>query len=185
MTHRPYTKNGNQTHCNALVPSKAAPLGYDSTEQTGALDGSAAGLNRFLRELVEMTTNGAGAQTVPVLELQFGDIFTSTVLSTEEDVASLSITSLLPRLERSEYLPLSSAQTAMSAVEAGKWECLWHADAGHYVVVRNIPITDFPNERSVMDAIADTSDQVALWFASIEIALPRMHSGSGVTGQAC
>jgi hypothetical protein len=185
MTHRPYTLSDNQTQSTALAPSQTAPLGYDTTDQTGTLDGSVAGLSRFLRELVEMTGQSIGAQTVPVLELQFGAIFTSTVLSTEQDVASLSITALLPRLERSEYLPLSAAQAAISAVEAGEWEWLWHADAGHYVVVRNIPITAFPDERSVMDAIADTSDQVARWLARMDRALPWMHGEGDVPGQAC
>jgi hypothetical protein len=185
MSDHPYTMSDNQTRCTLLAPSKAATLGYDTTEQTGALDGSVAGLSRFLRELVEMTGQSTSAQTVPVFELQFGDIFTSTVLSTDQDLAFLSITALLPRLKRPEYLPLSSAQAEMSAVEAGGWECLWHADAGHYVVVRNIPIIDLPNERSVMDAIADTSDQVARWFASIEMARPWMRGDGGVTGQAC
>lgn len=185
MTHHPYTMSGNQTRFTALAPSKTTPLGYDTTDQTGALDGSVAGLSRFLRELVEMTGQSTGAQAVPVLELQFGDIFTSTVLSTEQDVPSLSITALLPRLERPEYQPLSSAHAQMSAVDAGEWECLWHADAGHYVVVRNIPITDFPDERSVMDAIADTSDQVALWLARMDMALPWMHGDGGVAGPGC
>lgn len=163
MTHHPYTMSGNPTQGTPLAPSKTLTLGYDTTDQTDALDGSVAALSRFLRELVEMTGHSPGAQTVPALELQFGDIFTSTVLSTGKGVASLSITALLPRLGRSAYLPLS-AQAEMTAVGADKWECLWHADAGHYVVVRNIPITEFSNERSVMDAIADTSDQVARWL---------------------
>lgn len=167
MPHRPDTMNGNQTQCNALAPSKAAALGCGTAGETGALDGSVARLSRFLRELVEMTGESIGAQAVPVLELQFGDIFTSTSLSAEQEVASLSISALLPRRKRPEYLPLSSVQAEIAASEAGAWECLWHADAGHYVVVRNIPITDFPNESSVMDAIADTSDQVARWFARI------------------
>lgn len=174
MTHRPYAMSGNQTQCDALAPSNAAAAGCD----TGAIDGSVAGLCRFLRELVEMTGQSTGALTVPVLELQFGDIFTSSVLSTEQDVASLSITALLPRLTRAEYLPLSSAQGKISVAEAGEWACLLHADAGHYVVVRNIPITDFADERSVLDAIADTSDQVALWFAGIAMA-----RDGGVAGQ--
>jgi hypothetical protein len=72
-----------------------------------------------------------------------------------------------------------------SAVEAGEWDCLWHANAGHYVVVRNIAITDFSNERSVMDAIADTSDLVALWFATIDVALRWMHGDGSVADQGC
>lgn len=182
MTHHPYTMRGHQTQGTALVPSKTVTLGYDTTDQPGALDGSVAALSQFLRELVEMTGQSTTAQTVPVLELQFGDIFTSTVLSTEQAVASLSITALLPRLERAEYLPLSLPQ--MSTTEAGEWECLWHADAGHYVVVRTIPITHFTNEGSVMDAIADTSDQVARWLARMDLT-PWMPGDSGVTGQGC
>lgn len=161
MTNHPYTSGGTQTQCAGFASSEAASLEYDTGDQNGALDGSVAQLNSFLRELVEMTGQSAGARAVPVLELQFGDIATSTVLLVDQDVASLSITALLPRLEHAEYQPLSAA------AEAGEWECLWHADAGHYVVVRNIPITDFPDERSVMDAIADTADEVARWIGSV------------------
>lgn len=176
--------SGNQTRCSSFSPSKVATLEYDKTDQTGVLDGSFAELNLFLCELVEMTGQSNGTLNMPVLELQFGDIFTSTILSTKRDVECLSITTLLPRLDNFEYQPLWSPPE-MSAIEAGDWECLWHSDAGHYVVVRNIPITTFQNERDVLDAIADTSDQVALWLSRINIARSGMHGKEGVASQAC
>lgn len=161
MTHR------DQTQCKALDPSQATAFECDTLDGTGALDGSVAAMARFLRELVEMTGDSVGAHAAPVLELQFRDIFTCAALSTVQDAPSLTITALLPRLERAEFLPLALAQADMSATDANEWECLWHADAGHYVVVRSIPITKFADECSVMDAIADTADQAALWLARI------------------
>lgn len=172
----------NQTRYSSFSPSKVATLEYDKTDQTGALDGSFSALNLFLCELVEITGQSNGTLNMPVLELQFGDIFTSTMLSTKRNVECLSITTLLPQLDSFEYQPLWSP-SEMSTIEAGDWECLWHADAGHYVVVRNIPITNFQNECDVLDTIADTSDQVALWLSRIIIAQSGIHGKEGVTGQ--
>ncbi|MGZ3241473.1 MAG: hypothetical protein ACXWIN_04000 [Burkholderiaceae bacterium] len=137
---------------------------FDSIDM---LDGSIAGLNRFLQELVEITGQHDGAHSVPVLVLQFGDIVTTTSLSTAKGAEYLSITAVLPRLEQSDCLPPASVQSALSCGDNDAWESLWHADEGRYVVVRKIPIGDLPDEPSVMDAIMETSDHVAIWFAGI------------------
>lgn len=154
---------------------KALTLQQDSLDPSGALDGTIAGLNRFLRELVEITGQNDGVHAVPVLELQFGDILTTTSLSTADGAACLSITALLPRQAQADSSLLSSAQSAVPSGVAPGCEFLWHADEGRHVVVRKIPIAELPDERSVMDAIMDTSDQAAAWFSVIggDMSRPR------------
>lgn len=133
----------------------------DEPDNTNALDGSAADVKRFLRELAELIGQDPQSHIAPVVELQFGDVFTATSLSVAEGAACLSITALLPRDEQLDYSPHSPATSAI--VPNG--ECLWHADEGRYVVVRKMPIAELPDERSVMDTILDTADLAAAWFA--------------------
>lgn len=146
---------------------KAPTLQPDIPDNNNSLDGSVEALNRFLQELVEMTGQGSGADSVPVLELVFGDITTMTSLSIAGDAACLSITALLPRKAQTDYQPLSSVPVAMSVTAEREYECLWHADEGRYVMVRRIPIENLRDERTVMDAVLDTSDQAAKWFNTV------------------
>jgi hypothetical protein len=146
------------------TPHGIPTLPRNSSETMGELDCSVADMQRFLRELVELAGQVDQSHAAPVLELEFGEVLTRTTVSTNGKSACLSIIALLPRSEQLNYqteplsAPLSSA--------AGKVEFLWHADEGRYVVIRNIPLTDLPDEPSVMDAIMDTSDEAKAWFAS-------------------
>lgn len=133
----------------------------------GSLDGSAERLHRYLQELVEMTGQTDSTHAAPVLTLLLGDICTSTALSTIGAAPCLSITAILPRAKRSEYQPLSTMPSTMSEAFAREYEFMWHADEGKYVVVRNVPITALVNERCVLDAILEASDQAVKWFASV------------------
>ena len=148
-------------------PTKASILQRDPADTSGVLDGSTEDLNRFLQDLVEMTGQSEEMHDVPVLELQFGDIATVTSVSTVGIYPCLSVTALLPRQKQSEYRPLSSAPISMPDALLRQYEFLWHADDGRYVVVRRVAIEDLTDERSVMDAILDTSDQAAKWFATV------------------
>jgi hypothetical protein len=136
-------------------------LQQDPTIATGTLDGSVAQVTRFLRDLIELT--GQEAQAVPVLELQLGEILTRTTVQAA-DRNYLLITAFMPQCRRSHYV--SQANPASSLQEAEGIEYLWHADEGRHIGVRKVPITDLPDERSVMDAILTTSDQAAAWFSA-------------------
>lgn len=133
----------------------------DPVIAAGALDGSIAQATRFLRELIELT--GQEARAVPVLELQFGEILTK---STVQTVAPnyLLITAFMPQCSRSHHI--SQVAMGASAQAAEDIEYLWHADEGRHIGIRRIQIAKLPDERSVMDAILTTSDQVAAWFSS-------------------
>lgn len=128
---------------------------------TGTLDGSAAQLSRFLRELIAMS--GQESDGVPMLELQLGEILTRTTLPAP-DGADLLISALLPPCGDAGYSAQSSEEIATQA--ALGIEFLWHVDAGRYIGVRKVPIAKLPDERSVLDAILTTSDQAAAWFAA-------------------
>jgi len=152
-----------------LKTEGASILEEENSDADGILDGSLVGLSQFLSELVDMAGQSDAAHSAPVLELQFGNILTTTSLSTPHDNACLSITAFLPRQESTNPQLLSFHQTQDSSKNnmLGDWECLWHADEGRHVIVRKIPIAVLVDERSVMDAIADTSDQAAAWFAKV------------------
>jgi hypothetical protein len=81
----------------------------------------------------------------------------------EDAAPCLSVTALLPAGGKLRFV----AEPAQPAAAAGpKIEFLWHADEGRYVVMRSMPVTDFPDEASVMDAILDTSDRARAWYAA-------------------
>jgi hypothetical protein len=127
----------------------------------GTLDGSLARITALLRELVELTGHDAG--DVPVLELQFGDILTRTALHAL-DKNYLLITAILPR--HGDSGPGWAPSGAGPAPHGQDMEFLWHADDGHYIGLRMVPIGSLPDERSVMDAILAASDQAAAWMAA-------------------
>lgn len=137
----------------------------DLTDTTGALNGCVMQVDGFLRELTGMV--GQDGPDIPVLELQFGEILTKTSVQTNGR-NYLVITAFLPKCRRSHYMPLPRPES--SGVPTGAMEFLWHADEGRYMGVRKVPITDLPDERSVMDAILATSDQAAAWFSSIRVS---------------
>jgi hypothetical protein len=138
-------------------------LRQESTNAAGPLDGSAAQVIRFLRELIEMT--GEEAQSVPVLELQLGDILTRTTVQSD-DGYYLLITAFLPKCRNAGYIAQASAAVSKQAEQG--IEYLWHADEGRHMGVRRVALADLPDERSVMDAILTTSDQAAAWFSELQ-----------------
>lgn len=149
----------------------APTLKPDSPTSTASLDGSAEAVNRFLQELVDMTGQGDSSQSVPVLELHIGDITTITSLSTAGNDPCLSITAFLPRPKQSDFHPLTSMPITMVPAIASEYEFLWHADEGRYVAIRRIPIQNLGEERDLMDAILETSDEATKWFSAISVYL--------------
>lgn len=136
-------------------------LQQDPTIPKDKLDGSIAQIVRFLCELIELT--GQGGQATPVLELQLGEILTrTTVLMADQNY--LLITAYMPRCDFPYYI--SQSNEAISLQAADGIEYMWHADEGRHIAVRRICAADLPDERSVMDAIATTSELAAAWFAS-------------------
>jgi hypothetical protein len=140
---------------------ESSNLHQDLSIADGTLDGSIGQLTRFLRELIEMTGQEAGA--VPVLELQFGEILTTTTIQTD-DGNCLLITALLPKCRPSPYLSQAAASHFLQ--NADDIHYLWHADEGRYIGLRRIQISGLNDERSVMDAIMATADQAANWFST-------------------
>jgi hypothetical protein len=144
----------------------------DTTDTTGALDGSAADLQRLLQELVELAGQEDDAEAAPVLELQFGDVLTKTTMSVSHGVECLSVTALLPM---TEYLNGDCRQPrvlAASGATEGEIKLLWHADEERYVVVCTTPISELSREVSVLDTIMDTSEQARAWLSVVDICAP-------------
>ncbi|RZI42226.1 hypothetical protein EGT07_13470 [Herbaspirillum sp. HC18] len=121
-------------------------------------------MRKFLSELVELTGQTNRRHTAPVLELLLGEVITRTTLSSNGETPCLSIIALLPRSEKLSHLPSAAMQPVSSQ---GKTELLWHADEGRYVFSRTIPIAEFSDEASVLDAILDTSDEATTWFETV------------------
>jgi hypothetical protein len=124
------------------------------------LDGSVEGMVGFLHELVDLTDQGSNTRAEPVLELRFGDITTITSVSRRTDEESLSIQALLPPERHDASRPMTPPDGA------GDWNVSWNGDQGGYVVTRNLPLGHFSDERSVFDAVMDTSDAAASWQSS-------------------
>lgn len=123
---------------------------HDGGSAPGTLDGSLARITALLRELIELT--GHDVDDVPVLELQFGDILTRTA-SHPLDRNYLVITVMLPKC----------GDGGGPVPQRRDMEFLWDADDGRHIGLRMVPIGSLPDERSVMDAILETSDMAAAW----------------------
>lgn len=155
-----------QFYLEGLILQRDTPI-------TGELEGSVVGMEKFLRELVELTGQIDWSHSVQVLELQFGEILTRTLISETEEGQHLLITAMLPKPEQLNYHPLSPTQMAELADFPCHDEYLWHADEGCHIVVRKILIKDLHDERSVLDAILNMADDTAMWFEKIQNANSR------------
>jgi hypothetical protein len=149
-------------------------LQQHTLDTAGKLDGSATGMKRLLRELVELAGQLDDVQAAPVLELQFGEVLTKTTVSVSRGVQCLSISALLPKSEESTHLSGSSRLLASSPASESETELLWHADEGRYVVVCNTPISELPEDISVLDTILDTSEQARAWFSVVSACSPAL-----------
>lgn len=128
-------------------------------------------METFLAEMACL----AGQDAEPILELQLGNVRTLTMLSQEGEALALSISALLPRNERFGYLEASLSDGKVCGGGRRDTSCLWHADEGCYAMVRNIPLRQFSDERSIFDAILDTADQAESWYAFLQARLARPH----------
>ena len=125
----------------------------DGASAPGTLDGSLVRITALLRELIELTGHDVG--DVPVLELQLGDILTrSAAHALDKNV--LVITAMLPKC----------GDRGCPPPQGQDMEFLWDADDGRYIGLRMVPIGSLPDERSVMDAILETSDMAAAWLVT-------------------
>lgn len=132
-------------------------------------------MRRFLREMVEYVDQADSPYTVPVIELQLGEVLTITSLLLDNPGPSLSITALLPRQENTGYLDvLHTVSIGGYRGITGGGEFFWHAEQGRFVVIRLVPVLDLPDERSVLDAILDLSEDAFDWFCVISGAARRI-----------
>lgn len=154
---------------------KALILQKNNQDTAGELNSSVTEVKRFLMELIVLAAQEAPG--APVLELQIGEILTRTAVELSGNDRYLSITALLPRCEQPHYLPLPFSPLVVE-YSMENTEFLWHADEGRYIVVRKVPVTELPDELSVMDAILTTSDLANTYFASVNTDKP----GSGRRG---
>lgn len=125
----------------------------------------------FLTEMAWLCGQDAG----PLLELQFGNVRTLTMLLQDKETLALSISVLLPRDERLGYLEASLSDGEMGWGGKPDTTCLWHADQGCYAMIRNIPLRQLSDERSVFDAILETVDQAESWYACLQARLAHPH----------
>jgi len=160
----------NQEEQIALHHTDASTIADDDWfEVPCKSDGSTEAMRKCLESLAKLTCQNMDEYSAPILEFQFGEITTATSLLTSGKGEYLSITALLPR-PIGDALK-STAHLSMSAAIEGDRNILWHADKGCYVIVRELPVSAFLDERSVLDAIADTADEAAAWQASISIVV--------------
>ena len=130
----------------------------------------------FLKEMVSLAGQGDNnPETVPVLELQFGDIRTRTTISLKAEAPAMSITALLPRDERLVYSESSLSDATLGEQQMMDTACLWHADEGRYAMARNVPLRQLQQEWDVFDAILDTADQAEQWYGFLCARLARPH----------
>lgn len=117
-----------------------------------------------MHELVQITTPVESSGDTPTLELQFGDIATRTTLLADNDMHYLIIIAQLPRSRRSIREPRAHAASDDAISAPFDLELVWHADKGCYMALRQMPIGDFTDEASVLDAILDTADRSRAWY---------------------
>lgn len=117
------------------------------------LDGSATAMLRCLSQLSACVA--ADRPSLPILELQFGDIVTVTTLSQTDHAPHLVIAVLLPRTPMPQFC---------DSYDAHWGDLLWDADEGRHVVLRSLALSALPDERSVLDAIMDSKDAASGWL---------------------
>lgn len=115
---------------------------------------AAAHTLRVLTELVELAGQSNDGYAGPMLELQFDGILTRTTFIEEGDIPQLAIAAFLPHSSR-----------RLEEVSLKPEKMLWDAGEGKYVMLRQVPAVQLPDERSLMDAILDTYDQAKAWLA--------------------
>jgi hypothetical protein len=171
---RDYKENGSTIQSSGISPQIA--FGGTLTVQqprvliltrhrksAGEPDGSLVSLTGFLRELAALA--GQGGTHIPILELQFGDIETRTTVERIGKSEFLTVTALLPRSECPPYLSPKPAALLPTGVPQQAATILWDKEELRYIATRRVPVSDLPDERSVMDAILQTSDEAIGWFA--------------------
>ena len=109
------------------------PLGPD------CIDGSQAGLNRFLREMAQLAGEDSAALTV-----QLGEIVVIAMPALE---GGMTIAAQLPR---------GGTQRVRQPAPAG-CELAWHADLGCEVMVRHLGLAALRAEPDVLDALMDSA----------------------------
>lgn len=152
--------------------SKMGSILQQTVDTTVKLDGSVSCMKRLLQELVELAGQDEHMESTPVLELQFGDVLTRTTVSVNRGVQCLSVVAELPKTEKLNALSPPSRLLDSSPISDSEVELLWHANEGHYVVVSNTPISELPEDVSVLDAILDTSEQARAWFSVVSACAP-------------
>ena len=137
---------------------------------------SADRMEAFLKEMAGLVgQDDDNPDAVPVLELQLGDVRTLTMLLSDNKVPALSITVFLPRHELLAYSQQALSDGALGKDDVTNTVWLWHADEGCYAMIRNIPLQQLSDERSIFDAILDTADQAEQWHAFLCARLARPH----------
>lgn len=121
---------------------------------------------RLLRELVQITTQAESTSEPPMLELQFGDIVTSTTLLANDDMQCLVIIAQLPRSGHSIRSRGCQPSWSSSLSPPLELELAWHADKGCYLALKQMAISEFTDEASVLDDILDTADRSRNWYIS-------------------
>lgn len=132
------------------------------------MDDAVERMQRFLQEMVDFVDQTDIRYAVPVIELQLGAVLTVTSLLLKSPGPSLSITAFLPRQGATPYRDVLHAMSVGGYQGiVGGGEFFWHAEQGCFVVVRLVPVLDFQDERSVLDAILDLADDAFNWFCGI------------------
>lgn len=162
--HRTMTLNNDRSKLShedhdMLVSSE------DESMTSDGLTGTPAELRALFRELVELTDQIDPESAVPILELQFDDIFTSAWFPEDSALQCMCIAVLLPRHTQSSCLPIGCALPLIPKPPLKKDALLWHADEGCYVIMFHVPIADLSDERSMLDAMLDAAEQAKAWHA--------------------
>lgn len=154
-----------------VVHERILVLHPDIQGPSGKLDGSAKGMTHFLRELAALAGQPDGEGGNPVFELYFGQVLTRTCVTMGTAAPYLAITAFLPRDQRLAGLSASAEQLGSVALPADS-DLLWHADDACYIIARHIPVSDFLDEPSVLDAVMDASIQANTWLSLACAAAP-------------
>jgi len=124
-------------------------------------------VKEFLREMVALTGQDDAAET-PVLELQIGEVVSTTTVEMIDGAEYLTVTAWLPVSAKSPYLPARTAEFSADEVPPQAATILWNADCQRYVATRRTRTKDLHDDRSVMDAILLTVDEAIGWLALLE-----------------
>lgn len=155
-------------HSRQLASSYGMSTGIESISEgflfvPGDIAGSFDRCKRFLGELEFMTGHASRHNESPVLELQMADVVVAASIEPDQVMPYLLISTLLPRYYQNASSGETSSSAALPMATSRAARATWGSSNKRFVLMQKIPINEFPDERSLLDAVIQAAREASRW----------------------